>query len=70
MGDSGVKIGLLWDDWLQRREIRQRSTITTQQKCKQTTVWTFQATNKQNFTQEYLDITKRKKPLERKWIFS
>ena len=29
---------------------------------RKTTVWTFQATNKRNFTRENLDMTKKGKP--------
>ena len=33
-----------------------------------TTVWIFQATNKQNFTREDMDMAKKRKPRERSWI--
>ena len=32
---------------------------------RKTTVWIFQATNKQNLTQKDLDMAKKEKPLER-----
>ena len=37
---------------------------------RKTTIWTFQATSKQNLTRENLDIAKKGKPKERNWISS
>ena len=37
---------------------------------RKTTVWTFQKTNKRNPTRDNLDITKKGKPLQRKWMSS
>ena len=37
---------------------------------RKTTVWIFQATNKQNLTQENLDMAKKEKSFEKNWISS